>query len=206
MDLKKEKIGIMGGTFDPPHLGHLICAASVKDALNLDKIIFIPTGNFIYKDKSKTSAAKRYMMTSLATEDNPFFEISDIETSVSECSYTYKTLEKLKNIYPEAVLYFIVGADSLDYMENWKCPELVFKRAEIACVGREGFETEDIVEKIKVLEKKFGGKIHYVEMPKISVSSTEIRNLVKEGRSIKYLVPKAVEEYIKVNKLYKDEG
>ena len=202
MELKK-RIGIMGGTFDPPHLGHLVAAQAVLQQLRLDKIVFLPTGNFKYKDSSMASAAeKRFEMTSLAISDNPDFEICDAETKEKECSYTFSTLSKLHTIYENSHFFFIVGADSLDYMDKWKNPDMIFKQCSVAAVGRSGFDAEACRKKAKELEEKYNADIKIVSMPCIEISSTMIRQYVKEGKSIKYMVNDNVIEYINKQKLY----
>lgn len=204
MNNDNRKIGIMGGTFDPPHLGHLISAQKAAEQLKLDRVIFIPTGNIYYKDSKKTLAADiRYEMVKLAICDNPIFDISDIETKSDGYSYTSKTLSKLKEIYPNAKFYFIVGADSLDYMDRWKNPKEIFSLCTVAAVGREGFSDTKIREKTAELREKFGAEIVFLDMPKVNVSSTQIRELVNDGKQIDGLVTKNVEEYIKTKNLYK---
>ena len=118
-----KKIGIMGGTFDPPHLGHLISAEYVAEALGLDSVVFIPTGKKVYKESSAADAADRMNMTIAAVGDNPKFSVSDTEVLNEGVNYTSETLERLHNANPNAHFYFIVGADSLDYMEDWHNPK-----------------------------------------------------------------------------------
>lgn len=193
----------MGGTFDPPHIGHLIAAQTVLEQLKLDKIVFVPTGNFKYKANAGVSAAeKRYEMTRLAISDNKNFEICDAETKEKSCSYTFSTLEKLHEIYINSQLYFIVGADSLDYMDKWKNPEKIFKQASVAAVGRSGFDEERVFKKAKFLSDKYGADINIAAMPCIELSSTLIRQRLRQGQSVRYMVCDKVIEYIKKHKLY----
>lgn len=200
-----KKIGIMGGTFNPPHLGHLISAEFVKDKLKLDKIVFVPTGNISYKSGEElVPKADRFEMTRIAVSNNPDFEISDIEILTEGYSYTFETLEKLKKKYTDAELYFIVGADSLDYMDKWREPQLIFKRCIVAAVSRVGFSSEKSILKAEELEKSFGGKIVFLDMPEVKISSTEIRKMIKENRSVRQLVPCGVIEYINKKNLYKN--
>lgn len=195
----------MGGTFDPPHLGHLISAENVMKELCLDKVIFVPTGNIYYKNVEETAdSSHRYEMVRLSLIGRPAFEISDIEVKKDGYSYTCDTLEKLKAVYPDSDLYFIVGADSLDYMEKWKNPEKVFSLAKIVAVGRKGFSQENNREKAEELKKLYKGDIILLETENIDISSTEIRKAAREGTSFKDKVYKEVYEYILKNNLYKN--
>ncbi len=195
----------MGGTFDPPHFGHLISAENVRKGLDLDKIIFIPTGNIYYKDTRETADAKvRLKMVELAILNKPFFEVSDIEVKTEGYSYTCETLEKLRVLYPDCELYFIVGADSLDYIEKWKNPEKIFALSKIVAIGREGFSQKENAEKAEKLKALYNAEIILFDMENIDVSSTEIRNAVKNGIDFKGKVEENVYDYIINNNLYKN--
>lgn len=199
----KRRIGIMGGTFDPPHLGHLLSAEYVAEELLLEKVIFMPTGNFTYKDNKSTSPAKdRLYMTKLAVEGNGKFEVCDIENSSAENSYTCFSLEKLHKIYTNSHFYFIVGADSLDYMDKWKNPERIFELASVVAVSRKGFTDEMSRDKACFLKEKFGADICYVSIPNVDISSSEIRLRVKSKKSIRYMVSEKVLNYIEDKGLY----
>ena len=194
----------MGGTFDPPHLGHLISAQFVADELNLDEVIFLPTGNFSYKDSRESAEARhRYDMVELAIADNPKFSISDIEVKEKEYSYTCFTLEKIRKLYDNSHIYFIIGADSLDYIDRWKNPQHIFEQCTIVAVSRKGFSQEDLNEKREELLKKFEADIIILEMPCIDISSTDIRKRIRENKSVSYLVDSSVAKYIEDNNLYK---
>lgn len=199
----KSKVGIMGGTFDPPHIGHLISAEYTAAELELDCVMFIPTGFKAYKSaENAASAADRYAMTAAATASNERFDISDIEVKNTSINYTSDTLEKMHGIYPGTHFYFIVGADSLDYMDEWHEPEKLFRLCTVAAVGRPGFDTARISAKSELLKRRFDADIIYIDMPQIDISSTEIKNRVRAGKSIKYMVPECVEEYIQIKRLY----
>ena len=204
MDNKTEnKVGIMGGTFDPPHLGHLLSAEYTAEKLGLDRVIFIPTGLKAYKSADNAaSAADRYAMTAAVTEENERFDISDIEIKNTGINYTGDTLEKLHGIYLGTHFYFIVGADSLDYMDEWHEPEKIFRLCTVAAVGRPGFDTARILNKAEELKRRYGADIRYIDMPQIDISSTEIKNRVRLGRSVRYMIPDCVEKYIKQKQLY----
>lgn len=203
MNDKKVKIGIMGGTFNPPHLGHLISAEASLKQLSLDKVIFIPTGRISYKVISENvSAFDRYNMVKLIIKDNPLFEISDIETKKNDFSYTFETLKSLKKIYKDAELYFLVGGDSLDYMDKWKMPEEIFSMCTVAVFSRDGFSIEAIEKKIKSLEDRFNAKILIIKRPDIDISSTDLRRKIREGDNVKQEVTEDVLKYIVQNNLY----
>ena len=197
-----RKIGIMGGTFDPPHTGHLIIAEYVANEIGLETVLFVPTGKISYKKDMGTSSADRFHMTELAVEDNPVFDICDVEIARDGYTYTADTLKILHNEFEDAHFYFIVGADSLDYMDNWKMPEKVFSLCTVVAVGRQGYSVRDCEEKIRQLENKFNADIRLVDMPIIELSSSDIRERIKSGKSAKYMVPDCVISYIEQNKLY----
>lgn len=197
-----KKIGIMGGTFNPPHIGHIMMAECALEKLGLEKIIFVPTGRIYYKEEGKVSPHDRFSMVLAAISDIPNFEISDIEVKEPNVSYTAETLEKLKEIHNDAKLYFIVGADSFDYMERWKTPEKIFALSTIAVIGRRGFGQEEIQKKADELSKRYGGEICILDMENVDVSSTEIRERCRLLKDITGMVPKGTEEYIKQKNLY----
>ncbi len=204
MTKSERRIGIMGGTFDPPHLGHLMSAQFAACDLELEKVIFLPTGRISYKENfERADAVHRYEMTRISISDNPVFDICDIEVKSAEYSYTYLALEKLHLLYPNTHFYFIVGADSLNYMERWKEPQKIFDLCSVVVVGREGFSTEDNIAKAEELKIEFNADIHFVSMPMIDLSSTDIKRRIKEGKSIKYMVSDDVLDYINDMGLYK---
>lgn len=193
----------MGGTFDPPHIGHLAMAEAVYEKLNLEKVWFIPTGKIQYKDSSETaSPQERLVMTELAVRGNPKFTVEPIEAESGRNSYTSETLEKLTLLHPDCAFTFIVGADSLDYMERWREPEKIFRLCTVAAVNRIGYSMEKIGKKIHDLEQRFDAKIHIVSMPLIAVSSTEIRERFRNGGSVRYLVRDEVLNYMNENQIY----
>lgn len=199
------KIGIMGGTFDPIHNGHLIISEYIRDSLNLEQVIFIPAGQPPHKNNIVTSSNHRYNMTKLAVADNPNFQVSDIEISNKEPSYTYHTIKKLKNNNVGNKYYFIIGADSLFSLETWYKFNELTKLVNFALWERSGYYRDDILDRIKYLKNKYDTNIHYVEGPIIEISSSQIRNRLKSNRSIRYLLPKYVMDYIKKNNIYTGE-
>lgn len=200
------KIGVMGGTFDPIHNGHLIISEYIRDFLELDEVVFIPAGQPPHKNKDNvTPSNHRYIMTKLAIKDNPKFQVSDMEIASSKPSYTYHTIKKLKanNVYND--YYFIIGADSLFSLESWYKFNELTKLVNFALWERRGYYRDDIIDRIKYLKNKYGTNIHYIEGPIIEISSSQIRNRLESKRSIRYFLPKDVMEYIIKNDIYTGE-
>lgn len=181
-------------------------AEYAADKLELEKVIFIPTGRISYKDEGETSPFDRLHMTQLAIEGNPIFDISDIETRREGLSYTADSLEILNSMYSDTRFFFIVGADSLDYMERWKDPEKIFSLCSVAAVGRYGFDKKRCIEKAEELKLSFGADIHLVDMPLIEISSSQIRERLKDGKSVRYMLPDTVLDYIAEKNLYHGEN
>ncbi|MCT4543973.1 MAG: nicotinate-nucleotide adenylyltransferase [Vallitalea sp.] len=201
--MNNKVVGIMGGTFDPIHHGHLIVAEYVCSELNLDKIIFIPSGKPYLKSNKKVSQTKhRLNMTKLAIIDNNKFEISTIEIDRKGNTYTVDTIESLNKEYPLTTFYFIIGADSLFDLQKWKNHNKLFNICNFIVVNRGGTCSYSML-KNKIDElAKFNAKITLVHIPDIQISSSEIRTRVKDNLSIKYLLPEKVEKYILDNTLY----
>lgn len=197
------KIGILGGTFNPIHIGHLIMAEYIRESIPLDKVIFIPVGEPPHKKHTERSE-DRFNMVKIAIESNPFFDISSIEMDRKGSSYTIDTIKQLDTIYPEDKLYFIIGADSLLDIMNWHKAEKLLQIVDFIVVGRNSLDKDHIVKNIENLTSKYGANIIFLETPSIEVSSTEIRKRVKEHKSIRYLVPNSVREYIIERNLYKE--
>ncbi|MDD6692214.1 MAG: nicotinate-nucleotide adenylyltransferase [Lachnospiraceae bacterium] len=199
------KTGILGGTFDPIHLGHLILAEEAYDAAGLDRVLLVPTGCSYFKEDQKVTDAKtRYEMTLLAAEGTEHLQVSDIETNRPGNSYTAVTLRKLREQYPEDELCCIVGADTLVMMSLWKDPETIFSLATILVSARKDEVSEKgLLEEKRALEEKYGAKIELLPVRNIEISSTQIRELVLKGRSIHFLVPEKVEQYIRDHGLYR---
>lgn len=202
-DLKR--IGISGGTFDPIHHGHLIIAEEIRAKFSLQKVVFIPSGNPPHKTGTLVSSSvHRYNMVCEAIKTNPFFEASPIEVQRKGYSYTVDTLKELKETYGSgSSLFFITGADVILELMTWKDYESIFSMCELVAVLRPGFNREDIAGRIEYLGEKFNAVIHLAEAPLIGISSTFIRECVRSGKSIKYLVPEGVEEYILKHGLYR---
>ncbi len=191
-----EKLGIFGGTFDPPHIAHLLAAEGVRDHLKLDKIIFVPAAIPPHKQKRGVIAAKhRFEMVKLAIRDNPAFELSDTELHRKGPSYTIETLREMKREHENAEIFFIMGIDLLMEFDTWKEPNRILEECTLVAMNRPGFD-------LAVVDKDLLSRIELVNVPSVDVSSTNVRRRVKSGRSIRYLVPADVEDYIHRNAIY----
>jgi nicotinate-nucleotide adenylyltransferase len=198
-----KRIGVFGGAFNPVHLAHLIMAEDVRQQMHLDKVLFIPYANPPHKNTDDLlDAEKRLHMINLAIEDNIYFEASDIELKRGKDSITYTvdTLLALREKFrDEAVkFYLIIGIDNLIELHTWKDPGKLFLLAEVVVLNRPGFLIQNV-------KNEFSRQVVFVPAPGIDISSTDIRFKIGEKKSIKYLVPKPVEEYINKNKLYLKE-
>jgi nicotinate-nucleotide adenylyltransferase len=194
-----KRLGIFGGTFDPPHIAHSILADDVREQMNLDKIIFIPSGNPPLKEfMDVSSPSHRFNMTKLAFEKDPCFEVNGIELIENEGkTYTVNTLLKLKKYFKnEDVKFFlIIGKDNLIDFPKWKNPEKIFSLCEVLVMNRPEHPTREV-------KLEFFSKVKFIKVPMLAISSTMIRNYVRNNKSIKYLVNSEVEDYINNNKLY----
>lgn len=200
-----KKYGIFGGTFNPIHYGHLMICEYLKEELNLDKVIFIPTGSPPHKDLD-VSAKDRYEMVKLAISSNPSFEISDIETNRVKLSYTVDTVKELKKIYKEEKLYFLIGLDTLFELKTWKKIEELSKEIEFVVALRPKYiDIEKINRELKFLQENYNTKVEIIHTPLYEISSTELRERIKDKKSVKYLIPEKVVNYIKESGFYKSE-
>lgn len=191
----KIHIGIMGGTFNPIHYGHLLAAEEARQQFNLQEIIFVPCARPPHKNHHDiVSPEDRYKMTCLAISSNKYFKSSDIEIKRNGMSYSQDTVIEFKKIYNDAEIYFITGADAIAELDTWKNVSELSKLCQFIAVNRPKHKL-----KIKEEYLKF---IHILEIPGVAISSTEIRQRIRQGKSIKYLVPEEVERYIYEHKLY----
>lgn len=189
-----SKVGIFGGTFDPIHLGHLITAQSVKEIRNLDKIIFIPAYISPHKTDAKPSSPEdRLKMIKIAVDGIPFFDCSDIEVNKGGISYTVDTLRELKKYYNK--IEFIIGYDNIFTFHTWKEPDEIFKLADVIVLKRRSSHPPQF-------EDKYFRQAIFVQTRGIEISATDIRERVKSGMPINFLVPPKVMEYIYNHKLY----
>ena len=195
------KVGIMGGTFDPIHIGHLILAMEAINYKNLDEVWFIPTGNPNFKqDKNVTDKQKRFEMVKIATQDNDKFKVCDYEIKKNGVTYSWETMKYLRENYDND-FYFIMGEDSLMSVETWKNAEDFLKNTKIlACIRRQE-EMSKLDEKIDELKSK-GYFVDKIPASFIDISSTKIREKVQSNQDFRYFLPNQVFEYIMRNKLY----
>ncbi|MFZ4065710.1 MAG: nicotinate-nucleotide adenylyltransferase [Rhodoluna sp.] len=189
----KRRIGVMGGTFDPIHNGHLVAASEVASAFDLDEVIFVPTGSPYLKD-NVTPAEHRYLMTVIATASNPRFKVSRIDIDREGPTYTVDTLADMQNLYPDAELVFISGADAIAQISAWKNADQLWDLAHFVAVSRPGH-------KLTVPDAPEGA-ISKLEIPALAISSTDIRARVQTGKPVWYLVSDGVVQYIAKNHLY----
>ena len=203
MTYQNKKIGILGGSFDPIHNGHLAIAESAYRDFNLDEIWLIPAGHSPNKDENKmTNAVTRAEMTALAAQKAPYFKLSTYEIDKEGTSYTYLTLSDFKEQYPDTDFYFIMGADSLDYFDAWKHPEIICQKATVLVAVRDDMDLTDINLKIEQLKMKFSANIYPLSCAKVDISSSEIRANLQNGVDISDMVPHTVANYITEHKLY----
>ena len=193
---RRPRIGIMGGTFDPIHHGHLVAASEAQVALALDEVIFVPTGQ--PGDKTNvTSAEHRYLMTVIATASNPRFRVSRVDIDRPGITYTVDTLDDMRQDFPDADLFFITGADAIAAFLSWKESDSLTSKAHFVGVSRPGHE-------LSVAELPEEG-VTVLEVPALAISSTDCRNRVRAGHSVWYLVPDGVVQYIAKHRLYRGE-
>lgn len=198
-----SKIGIMGGTFDPIHIGHIQLAKQALAEAELDSVLFMPNHTpWMKHDRAITEAEHRAAMVQLAIEDNPAFKLSTLEIDAGGNSYTWQTLEKLKSQYPEDEFFFILGADSLLSIEKWAHPEKIFENAVIMAAVRDDCDKAKLEKQKAALAEKYHARIMLLSMPPVDVSSTEIRQEFYCNPQIRKMVPDKAAEYIIHNNLY----
>lgn len=194
--VENARIGIMGGTFDPIHNGHLVAASEVAHRFALDEVVFVPTGQPWQKGPEVTSAEDRYLMTVIATASNPRFGVSRVDIDRPGPTYAVDTLRDLRAAYGAAAdLYFITGADALEKILSWKDSEQLFSLAHFVAVTRPGFELTDA--------HLPADTVSLIEVPALSISSTDCRARVAAGNPVWYLVPDGVVQYIAKRRLYR---
>jgi nicotinate-nucleotide adenylyltransferase len=202
--LERLRVGIFGGAFNPPHLGHLVCAQEVLLQLELERVLFVPVGKPPHRDLDDDPGAEpRLEMVELAIAGDGRFTASRLEIDREGPSYTSVTLEQLRSEGPEDELFLILGGDQAASLPTWHEPEKVLERATVAAVERVGWSRSAIG--IKIGRMRGSDRVRYLDMPLIQISSTGIRRRVREGKPIRYLVPAAVEEYIAGHDLYRAE-
>lgn len=198
------KIGIFGGSFDPVHTGHLVLAEHVRDGAGLDRVILLPAYESPFKiGRSGADSGQRLEMTRLAAADNDHFEVSDLDVAKGMVSYTVDLMAELSAMYPDDRLYFIAGTDSFLGIEKWMGSEELLTRYGFVIGTRPGYRDEELAEHAERMRERYGAEVITVNIPKVDISSTDIRRRCRDGRSIKYLVPDAVGGFIAWNGLYR---
>ncbi|MCR5487106.1 MAG: nicotinate-nucleotide adenylyltransferase [Lachnospiraceae bacterium] len=196
-------MGVLGGTFDPIHNGHLSLALSALKEQGLDFVWIMPSAVSYLKEGTGVSPAEdRLAMCRLAVEGRPELRVSELEIQRGGFTYTYETMEELNRLYPQTEHYFIMGADSLFFMENWKHAERIFAACRILAAVREDLGREKLLGKIRELQERFQAEIYLLPMEPVGISSSLIRKEASEGHPIGAYVPRGVEEYIKTLGLY----
>ena len=209
MEKQKEnekRIGILGGTFDPIHIGHLKLGEAAYRQFSLDEVWFMPTGQSYCKaGLSVTPKEIRGEMVQAAVSRYSHFRFSDLEIRREGATYTADTMEELRRLYPDTVFYYIVGADSLDYMDRWRRPEAIFANARILVAARDLVAQESLREKIGELKQRYGAKIWLMEFPEVPVSSSSIRSAIAKTGHVPHLVPGRTAAIIRRLGLYRQE-
>jgi len=190
------KIGFLGGTFNPPHMGHLNVAYSVMEKLDLDKVVFIPSANPPHKENLPVSKEDRFMVAKLMIKDEPRFEISDLEFKREGKSFTKDTLQELKRLYPKDEIFWMIGMDSFISIPTWEEADGILNLCKFVVVARKGYVCsgvpDEMISKVEFVDK-LGG---------VDISSTKLREMIKEGQAVSAYLSPAVAEFIKEKGLY----
>lgn len=203
-DAKYHKLGILGGTFNPIHIGHLLLAEAALAEAGLDGVMFLPSGYSYMKDSDEIlPAEERLTITKLAISEQPAFFASDMEIKREGNTYTYETLSTIKAMHPDTELYFIMGADCLFTIESWKCPDMIFGTCTLIAAVRDDVDMEELKKQAEKLKQKYDAKIILLPFLKTEISSTTIRERMKQGKSIRYMVPSAVRTYLEERNFYR---
>lgn len=190
-------IGIFGGAFNPPHVGHLLVAEAVREHLKLDKVFFIPSADPPHRqDVGRATAEARLEMTGLAVQGHRSFDVSDVELKRSGKSYTIDTLATFEALYPRARLFLLIGSDNFAEFHTWRSPHEILTKCELIVFSRPNFPVQDV-------KHEFARAAQIVNVPAINISASDIRRRVKMSRSIRYMVPQSVEEFIVRRGLYR---
>lgn len=199
----------MGGTFNPIHYGHLVTAEEARIQFNLNRVLFIPTGDPPHKEGQKiTNAQQRYLMTVMATGSNPYFYVSRMEIDRPQPSYTMDTVKDLHKVYKDSQIFFITGTDAVLDILTWKNPAEILNLCIFIAATRPGYELDRLNNIKKRLKDELGiadinEKIHIIKIPALAISSTDIRNRVRTGKPIRYLLPEGVANHIYKMNFYK---
>ena len=198
------RIALVGGAFDPVHFGHLAAAQTVYESFDVDRVVLMPLGDAPHKSLSSTPAAERYEMVREAVRDNPALAVSDMEIRRGGKTYTVDTLRQIKDINPDMDIYFVMGADEFKAIDTWREPESLFSLCRVIAVSRPGYDTASLIKKTAEVKERYVGEASFLEVPSLDISSSDLRKRIRDGRSVKYLIPKEAEEYIIRHDLYKE--
>lgn len=200
----KKRIGILGGSFNPIHIGHILMCQYTYEQLNLEKVYLMPNEKPPHKDETfMLNANERLEMCRIVEKKNAFIGTISTEIGNNETHYTVKTMQKLlDNDFKDCEIYFIIGADSLLQIETWRAYEELFELINFVCIMRPSFNEDKVIEKINRLEKRFQVKIEQVKMPLIGLSSSDIRERINANKSVKYMLDSDVIDYIQSNRLF----
>lgn len=202
--MESRKIGILGGTFDPIHNGHLLLGEAAREQFGLDRVIFIPNNLMHLKNRTElTSGDIRYQLVKMAISDNPYFTCSRLEIDKPEGTYTINTINELKLMYPGDELYLILGGDSIIGLDTWYKGDEIMKSCTILAAVREIDDLPALDKKRRELASRFGADIRIMNFNRMDISSTDIRNRVKMGRSVRYLMPDQCIEFMCIKGLYR---
>lgn len=201
---RKKRIGIMGGTFDPIHIGHLILGEKAYEQMHLDKVWFMPSGNPPHKRErnGRATDAQRTEMVRRAIEGNPHFELSLFEMNSEGYSYTYRTLERLQKMYPDTDFFFIIGADSLFDFDKWREPARICAACTLIVAVRDYVSDEKLEMTMKKMSENYHGVFLKLETTNLDISSKQLRRWILENQSIQYYVTDSVRDYICENRIY----
>ncbi len=203
--MKKRKVGIMGGTFDPIHVGHLILGESAYEQFGLNEVLFMPSGNPPHKKnrEGRATLPERIEMVRLAVEGNCHFTLSLEEAHENGYTYTKETLTRLTREHPDTEYYFIMGADSLFSFEQWRDPAAISRLASLVVAARDGIDDAKLNQAIAHVKEQFKADIHKLSTPNMDVSSQMLRSRIADGQTVRYYLPDAVLSYIIQKKLYR---
>ena len=204
MDKKKNRIGIMGGTFDPIHVGHLILGEAAFWQLKLQSVWYLPSGNPPHKTNraGRATDGQRIEMVRRAIADNPHFRLSLMEMYEDGYSYTYRTLEQLNQEYPETDFYFIIGADSLFAFDEWREPQRIADACHLVAAVRNQVPDEKLEEALETMSRKYRRRFLKLDTPNLDISSAHLREMIRRKESVKYFLPDSVIDYIREQHIY----
>jgi len=202
-----KNLGIIGGTFNPIHYGHLIAAEFTREAFALDRILFVPSARPPHKDPGEILDSRhRLAMAEIAVRDNPFFSVSTLEIDRQGLSYSVETVDSIRDLHPGANLFFILGIDAFMLMNTWKDTERLAELCSMIVVTRPGYELDPADDCFAGVPLLMWQKMEVIAIPGFEISSSAIRERVAQGKTIRYLLPSGVEDYINTNQLYRDDA